>query len=211
MNRFRLGVLGLCLAAIGGTAVPASAQSVPKVEVSGGYQFLNFSAGDVIEDVSEDISESMPVGWYFDVAGNLTPMLGIVFQVGGNYKTFEESATLGGITATATADLKVHEFLGGVRLNLRNDSAIVPFGQFLVGAINGSVEASASVTIPGAPPVTFNEEDSGTNLVLEVGGGVNFFLSDAFGLRAGADYLRAFEDESGLNLFRFHVGVVFRR
>jgi opacity protein-like surface antigen len=209
MNRFRLGVLGLCLAAIGGTAVPASAQSVPKVEVSGGYQFLNFSAEDAFS--TEDVSESMPVGWYFDVAGNLTPMLGIVFQMGGNYKTFEESATFAGITATATADLKVHEFLGGVRLNLRFNSAIVPFGQVLVGAINGSVEVSASTTIPGAPPITFNEEDSSTNFGLQVGGGVNFGLTDAFGLGVGADYLRLFVDDAGANLFRFHAGVVIGR
>ena len=85
-------------------------------------------------------------GWYFDVAGNLTSMLGVVFQVGGNYKSFEESATIGGITATATADVKVHDFLGGVRLNLRSNKAVVPFGQVLTGGINGSVKASASAT-----------------------------------------------------------------
>jgi opacity protein-like surface antigen len=203
MNRPHVRVLSLCLAALS-LAGPASAQTVPKVELSGGYQFLNFSV--------EDESESMPAGWYFDVAGNLTPMFGIVFQIGGNYKTFEESATVGGITATATADLKVHEFLGGVRLNLRRpNSPIVPYGQVLVGAINGSVEVTASTTIPGMAPITFNEEDSGTNFGLELGGGVNFSLADAFGLRVGADYLRAFEDEAGANLFRFHVGVVFSR
>jgi len=203
MNRLLLRILVLCLAAVG-IAVPASAQSAPKVELSGGYQFLTFSV--------EGESESMPAGWYFDVAGNLTPMLGIVFQIGGNYKTFEESFTVGGITATATADFKVHEFLGGVRLNLRRpNSPIVPFGQVLVGAINGSVEVTASTTIPGMAPITFNEEDSGTNFGLEAGGGVNFSLTDAFGLRVGADYLRAFEDEAGANLFRFHVGVVFTR
>jgi opacity protein-like surface antigen len=184
-------------------AVPASAQTVPKVELSGGYQFLNFSI--------EGESESMPAGWYFDVAGNLTPMFGIVFQMGGNYKTFDESFTVGGITATARADLKVHEFLGGVRLNLRSDSAIVPYGQVLVGAINGSVDVSATTTIPGMPPITIDEQASGTNFGLEVGGGVNFGLGEALGLRVGADYLRSFEEEAGANLFRFHVGVVIGR
>ena len=67
--------------------------------------------------------ESLPEGWYFDVAGNLNPMIGVVFQVGGNYKTFEESVTIGGGTFTATADLKVHEFLGGLRLNARGNLA----------------------------------------------------------------------------------------
>jgi hypothetical protein len=60
-------------------------------------------------------------------------------------------------------------------------------------------------------PITFNEEDSGTDFGLEVGGGVNFGLSDTFGLRAGADYLRVFADDGGANLFRFAVGVVISR
>ena len=168
--------------------------------MSGGYQFLSFSM--------DGESESMGKGWYFDVAGNLSPTLGIVFQVGGNYKTFDETITIGGITATATADLKVHEFLGGVRLNARSDSAIVPYGQVLVGAINGSAEVSASTTIPGVPAISFSEEESGTDLGLELGAGVNFGLGDAFGLLAGADYLRVFEEDAGANLFRFHVGIV---
>jgi len=186
-----------------GAAAPAFAQSVPKVELSGGYQFLNFSA--------EGQSESMPKGWYFDVAGNLNPMLGLVFQVGGNYKNFDESVSVGGITARATADLKVHEFLGGVRLNARSNSTIVPFGQVLVGGINASIEVAASTTIPGLDPISFNEEDSGTNFALEAGGGVNFGLSDAVGLRVGADYLRVFAEDSGANLFRFTVGIVVGR
>jgi opacity protein-like surface antigen len=195
-------VLGFCLAAIA-IAVPASAQTVPKVELSGGYQFLNFSVNGA--------NEALPVGWYFDVAGNLTPMLAVVFQVGGNYKTFEESATIGGITATATADLKVHEFLGGIRLNLRSSKAVVPFGQVLVGAFNGSVKVSASATFPGQPPITFEEEESGNDVGIQAGGGVNFGLTDTVGLRAGADYLHVYAEGDGAHLFRFHIGVVIGR
>ena len=66
MYRLRLVVLALLTAAMA-VAVPATAQDVPRVELSGGYQFLNFSV--------EGESESMPLGWYFDVAGNLNPML----------------------------------------------------------------------------------------------------------------------------------------
>ena len=203
MHRLRLEVVVLLITTVA-VAIPASAQEVPKVELSGGYQFLNFSV--------EGESESMPVGWYFDVAGNLNPMLGVVFQVGGNYKSIDESFTVGGITANASADLKVHEFVGGVRVNLRSSgSPIGPFGQVLAGALNGSASVSASTTIPGMPPITIDEEASGTNFALELGGGVNFNLSDAFGLRVGADYLRVFEDEGGGNLFRFAVGVVIGR
>ena len=195
-------ILALCVT-VGCAAVPAFAQSSSKAEISAGYQFLNFSV--------EGENESMSKGWYFDVAGNLSPMIGIVFQVGGNYKSFEESFSAGGITATSTVDLKVHEFLGGVRLNARSGAAVTPFAQVLVGGINGSIDVTASATGPGTPPISFSDSDSGTDLGLEIGGGVNFPLSDGVGLRVGADYLRIFEEDAGANLFRFTIGIVLGR
>ena len=202
MSRVYVRMLALCVTLVC-VAVPASAQSTPKAEISAGYQFLNFSV--------EGENESMPKGWYFDVAGNLNPMIAIVFQVGGNYKTFEESVSFGGATASTTVDLKVHEFLGGVRLNARTGSAVTPFVQVLGGGLNGSVEVTATTTVPGQPPFSINDSDSGTDFALEIGGGVNFPLSDGVGLRVGADYLRIFEEDAGANLFRFTVGIVFGR
>jgi hypothetical protein len=201
MHRLHVHVLGICFAALS-VAIPASAQTVPKTEISAGYQFVTFS-------VDEDNNESMPKGWYFDVTGNLTPMIGVIFQVGGNYKTFEESVTIGGGTFTATADLKVHEFLGGLRLNARDNPKLVPYGQVLAGAINGSIELSTTSTIPGIP--TFSEEDSSTNFAVVFGGGVNFGVSDSTGIRFGVDYMRIFEEDAGSNVFRFQVGLVFGR
>lgn len=202
MHALSVRALVFCVAAMA-AAAPVSAQTTPRIELSGGYQFLNFSLSGE--------SESMPVGWYFDVAGNLTRMLGVVFQVGGNYKTFDRSLAIGGLTASATADLKAHNFLGGVRANFRSSSAVVPFGQVLVGGINGSVKVSASATIPGQPPIAINNEDSSTDFAIQTGGGVNFGLTDRVGLRAGADYLHLFAEGDGANLFRFHVGVVISR
>jgi opacity protein-like surface antigen len=184
-------------------AVPVFGQSTPRTETSAGYQFLNFSV--------EGENESMPVGWYVDVAGNLTPTLGIVFQVGGNYKTFEQSGTIGGFTSAASLDLKVHNYLVGVRLNARTNPAFVPFAQVLIGGINGSAKIASTTTVPGSPPIVFNTEDSSTNFLFEAGGGANFGLTNSVGLRVGADYLRIFEENAGANLFRFHVGIVFGR
>jgi opacity protein-like surface antigen len=200
MQRLPGRVLGLCLAVLA-VAAPVAAQTTPRTEISGGYQFVTFSV--------DEESESLPKGWYFDVAGNVSPMLGIVFQVGGNYKTFEESVTLGGGTFTATADLKVHEFLGGVRLNARDNPRLVPYGQVLVGGINGSIELTATSTIPGVPG--FSEDDSSTNFALVLGGGVNFGVSESVGIRFGVNYLRIFEEDAGSNVFGFHVGVVVGR
>lgn len=204
----RVRVLGFCLAALA-VAIPVSAQTTPRTEISGGYQFLTFSVDEETSLDGVDNSESLPKGWYVDVAGNLNPMIGIVFQVGGNYKTFEESIAIGGGTFTATADLDVYQFLGGVRLSARNNPKLVPYGQLLVGGINGSIEVSTSSTIPGLP--SFSEEESTTNFALEVGGGVNFGVAEKVGIRFGVDYIRVFAEDAGSNVFRFHTGIVIGR
>ena len=198
--RLPVCVLTFCLVVLS-AAMPVSAQTVPRTEISGGYQFVNYSV--------DGEGESLPKGWYVDVAGNLTPIFGVVFQVGGSYKTFDESVTIGGGTLTATADLKVHPFLGGVRLSARKSSAFVPYGQVLAGAVNSSIELTASSTIPGVPG--FSQEESATNFALELGGGVNFGLTANTGIRFGLDYLRVFAEDEGINAFRFHAGVVISR
>jgi opacity protein-like surface antigen len=206
MHHLNARVLGLCLVVLS-MAMPVFAQTssatqtAPRTEISGGYQFVTFSV--------EEESESMPKGWYFDVTGNLTPMLGVVFQVGGNYKTFEESVTIGGGTFTASADLKVHEFLGGLRLSARQNPRLVPYGQVLAGGINGSIELTTTSTIPGVP--AFSEEDSSTNFAIVFGGGVHFGVTDNTAIRFGVDYLRIFEEDAGSNVFRFQVGLVLGR
>jgi hypothetical protein len=40
---------------------------------------------------------------------------------------------------------------------------------------------------------------------------VTFALTDAVGVRVGADYLHVFAEGDGANLFRFHVGVAIGR
>jgi opacity protein-like surface antigen len=202
MQRMCVRVLSVCLVVLG-VALPAAAQTFPRTEISGGYQFVTFSV--------EDDSESIPKGWYFEVAGNLNPTIGLVFQVGGNYKTVEESVTVGGGTLNAEVDLDVYQFLGGLRLNARNNPRLVPYGHLLVGGINAAVEVTTTSTIPGVP--AFSEQDSSTNLGLLFGGGVNFGVAENTGIRFGVDYLRIFaEDEGeGSNVFRFHVGLVLSR
>ena len=76
-------------------ALPAYAQDERNVEVSVGYQLLTFSGDEVDETLSR--------GWYADLAGNIGPIFAVVVQVGGSYKTFEETETFGGVTSTATA------------------------------------------------------------------------------------------------------------
>src|SRR5262245_17035230 len=214
MNRADLIRRLLVTVAAFGVVLPVAAQT-PKIEVSGGYQFLNVSADLDSIDTGDlpvrDVDQSLPTGRYIDLAGNLNRHFGVVFAAGGNYKSISESATFAGVAATATADLRVHEFMGGVRYNSRTNPTVVPFGQFLVGAVNGSAKVTASGSVTGLPGFSFSGEASGTDLALQAGGGMQLRLTDKFGVRVGADYLHILADEGSVNAFRFAAGVVLAR
>jgi hypothetical protein len=149
------------------------AQDAPKAEVSVGYNYLHFS------------ENSVPKGWYADVAGNVTPALAIVGQVTGNYKSDD----------TIDLDTKLHTFMGGVRVNARATGGVTPFAHVLVG-----VAHSTDTSVLG----DFSSNDA----ALQLGGGVKLMPKNV-GVQVGADYLRLFTDVEGTNVFRFAAGVVF--
>jgi opacity protein-like surface antigen len=186
-------------------STPALAQDAPRGDISVGYQLINLSI-DVDPALGVDTSQTLPIGWYFDVAANINPIFGVVFQVGGNYKTIEETVTVPPVTATATVGLNVHQFMGGLRVNARANPAVTPFGEVLAGAMVGSVDATVTVTGLGT---LLDVSDSATNFALELGGGVDIHMSDRFGVRVSADYIRIFEEGGGANVFRLGVGAVF--
>ena len=134
---------------------------MPKGEFSVGYQFLRASQGGD--------SKNLLGGWYFDVAGNVNKMLGIVGGFGGSDRTFE------GI------EQHREEFMGGVRASSRTNKQAVPFAQVLAGAVRKTVVKS------------FSETDGG----VQVGGGVNLMPKDRVGVRVGVDYLRVFTVAKG--------------
>lgn len=181
-----------------GLAVPALAQDTPRTEISGGYQLIGFGG---------ELDESLNKGWYADVAGNFSRIFGVVFQVGGSYKTVKQTETFGGVTATATADLKVHQFMGGIRANART-RAVTPFAEFLVGGVNGSASVEGSVVGGGQTFFSTSESESSTNFAMQAGGGVNVNLTDSLGIRAAGSYLRLFDEDESLNGYRFAAGVV---
>jgi opacity protein-like surface antigen len=188
--------------AVVGIPSSAQAQSTPKFEVSGGYQLLHLGG---------DASETLPTGWRADVAASVGPVFSAVFEVGGNYKTIEETETIAGVTATATADLRVHEFMGGGRFSARSRN-VTPFAQVLVGGVHGSAKFTGTVTGNGETFFSTSGSDSSTDLGVAIGGGATFNFTEYFGFRAAIDYLRVFPGEQGvsdLNTYRFSAGVVF--
>jgi hypothetical protein len=174
--RVGLMVAVLALAA----AAPAVAQVTPAVEIGLGYAFLR----------DEEIDEDFPLGWYADIAGNLTGSLGLVGELGGSYKTIQSEV------GDFDIKLSVHTAMGGLRLTHRGDGANF-FVQVLAGAAKGKVtvlDASESVTDFALQP--------GIGLELGTGGSVGF--------RVGADYRRVFSEDEGVNQWRATAGFVIR-
>jgi opacity protein-like surface antigen len=204
----------VCLVVLA-ASTPASAQDFPRVDISGGYQA-------VMAD-----EEFFTKGWYFDVAGNVTSLLGIVFQVGGNSSSFSESETFtdpgfppffppSTTTTSSSEDVSLNQYMGGVRLNARG-GRVTPFGQFLVGAVKSSSEGTFSFTLTYNPPssnfpnISESESfsDEATDFAIQMGGGVDIRIAGGFGVRAGGDYIRVSGEEEGLNMFRFAVGALY--
>src|SRR5918996_3813768 len=103
-SRLFRGFLVLLLL-LGQFVAPASAQDAP-VELSGGYQLVSLEP--------RHDTQTLRTGWYIDVAGNLTRMLAIVGQVGGNYRSRD---LLGN-----ELRFSMHEFMGGIRASSRGNA-----------------------------------------------------------------------------------------
>jgi hypothetical protein len=202
MKRIPAGsiVVALALSCLG-LARPAAAQTTPKAEVSGGYQWAHFS--------SDGHSESFNNGWFADVAANVKPHLSLVFQASGSYKTVTETTSVGAAILTASANLSAHQYLGGIRVNGRASKKVTPFAQFLVGAAMLSAGGTASGFFGDETHATTADGQSKTHTALQVGGGLNLMMSKTVGVRGIADYGRIFNGDSGFNVFRTGIGVVF--
>ena len=201
MRRFVDTVVMTAAAVTLGVAVPVAAQEVPRTEVSGGWQLLQ------LKDPGGSDDQTIEKGWYADVAGNLTKTIGIVFQGGGSYKEVSESFTSVGVTSSATVDIHLHQFMGGVRVSART-GAVVPFGEFLVGGINGSSRVEGSVVLNGQTLFATSEGDSSTRFALQAAGGANIMFTDRIGVRGTVGYIRLFVEDEGVNIIRVGAGIV---
>ena len=144
----------------------------------------------------DDTWEKFPKGWYLDIAGNVTPMVSIVFSTTRNSTHFVDDEF----------KLKAHSFMGGVRAG--NAGPVRGFGQVLFGGFRLGRRRSQ-----------FGEHFE-THTAFDLGAGVSVG-SGPVGLRLGLDYIRVMKKDDSLilsddlgngldlNGFRFTVGVTF--
>jgi hypothetical protein len=198
MRKFAVLVTGLLLM----TAGSAFAQE-SKGDVSVGYRLLTFS------DPTSDDTVTFGKGWYVDASGNIGPVVSIVGEVAGSYKSDEE--TFGALNLKT--DLNLHSFMGGVRFRASANPRVVPFGQILFGGARGKTETESKITV-GSTTTTTTDETSDTNAVMAIDGGVNL-TAGSIGVRAAVGYARYFTDDGdttedeATNGFRLSIGIVF--
>lgn len=185
MRTYVSGLVAIIFLLAGAGVRSAAAQGGGKVEISGGYNFMAAKAS------GEEQFENFPGGWYGEVAYNVTRMFAVVGTVAGNYKTLEGE----------DFDLKVHPYMGGVRVSSRTAPRVVPFGQFLLGGVN--LRASSG-----------GESLSSQHFGILAGGGVNLMATSKVGIRGGIDYLRIQRKDTSeildgaANGYRITVGIV---
>src|SRR5688572_7042785 len=182
-----------------GVAFPAHSQDERGAEVSVGYQMLT---------LRQDDSETLGRGWYADVAANVGPNFAVVVQVGGNYETVDNVRTFDEFTGSVTADLTLHQVLGGVRVSLRS-TAISPYVEVLAGGVKGTADSERSVTSGGHLRLFGGLSHSYTDVAVQFGGGVTIWLSRRVGLRGALAYMHVLGEDTGVNIVRAAGGITF--
>jgi hypothetical protein len=204
-NCVRPVIVSLFLIAIGS---PAAAQGVPRGEFSAGWKLLRAM------DAFLDADETIPAGWYADVAGNVNDIIAIAVEVAGAYKSFGQTVTVPfgqapvpglPVPVNVTADVKLHTFMGGIRFGQRN-RRVAPFGEVLFGVAHGSAGIEGSATVLGRT-ISVRESESSNEFAFDVGAGINIKFTDRIGMRVTGSYLRVGAGDGG-NGLRLGAGIV---
>ena len=166
----------------------APGRLLPRYEIAGLYQYIDFSPGGPFANFSNH-------GGTGSFTYNATRFLGLTAEVGGYHfqRDVGGNQISGGLTS----------YLFGPRLNLRKFDHFVPFGEFLIGGIRGG------------PQVTGGQGQN--SFALAAGGGLDIVITKYFAWRfTQLDYFMttfsgpALNPSARQNNFRAGTGVVFR-
>ncbi len=182
--------LTLVLAVILALSFTAMAQDFPRMEVSGGYQFVRIQTGT---PTSFGAINSSGVGGNF--AYNFSKAFGVVGDIG-----------LAKVTKTGRTDDKLYTFLFGPQVKYHGEARLHPFARVLVGAVRCS--DGYQVGTPMVPNMSLSAQNT---WAYGMGGGADMRVNDVISLRvAQVDYIRShFADYHQSNL-RIMGGITFQ-
>jgi len=178
----------------GSSSDDAPARLVPKVEVGGMYDYMNFRPGDPFNHFGAQ-------GGSGSLTYNASKWLGLTAEVGGLHYdrnvfplTGNNTSVSGGLTT----------YLFGPRLNLRRFDHFVPFGEFLLGGAHGG-------------PQLIGGAHGQSAFSLAAGGGVDVVITKYLAWRfAQLDYVMTNFSGTGVggnarqDNFRIGSGIILR-
>jgi outer membrane protein OmpA-like peptidoglycan-associated protein len=171
----------------------APGRVVPRFEIAGMYDYMNFKPGSPFQDFSNQ-------GGSGSFTYNASRWLGLTGELG----FYGYTRNLFPLTGTnAGTHGSITSYLFGPRLNMRRFDYFVPFAEFLVGGANGRIELTG----------TGNQ----SSFALATGGGVDMVLTRYLAWRvAQLDYVMttfsgpALGGTARQNNFRIGTGAVLR-
>jgi len=129
-------------------------------------------------------------GWFGQVAGNVSPTLGVVGEVAGGTRTHAAVET--------EPDVTFYSFMGGPRFSAPRSASVILFVQVLFGVARGSVSGG------------FFLSGSESKFAIKPAVGVDVMFTTNVGIRGLGFYRRTGMSDGG-NEFGFQVGMVLRR
>jgi hypothetical protein len=198
MNYVWLTVLALGMTVV--VSSTARAQGMPKMDISGGYQFQRLSLPSasqcgVPNGGPPSCTTSAAGGWYVDFGYGVRPKISIVGQLDGSHK---------GDPAFSQTGLSINtvNYGAGVRYSQRVNDKVTPFGQLILGGAHVSSSGGDN---------TCNKCDA---FALDIDGGVIAPVSGPWGVQVAIGYRRGFFSSDsdvggGMNIFRFTAGIVY--
>ena len=173
-------------------APSAPAPTVPRVDLSIGYQHVKYGFP----------SRNEPRGFYLDASLNARNGLGLVIHSAASFSSFDFQTD-----ATAYHDrvtLKQNRL--GVRYS-RRLLHVTPFAQILIGSRDYLVTRTTTNRSTNAS--TSGSSSLGADTVGTAGAGVTLHLSERMGLRMAADYEHVWYTGGVTNGIRVQVGGVY--
>lgn len=189
------------------------AQNEKKPEFFGGYSFETVDSGITSTDLNTSTTldnRFKTNGFNLAGTGYLTKRFGITADFSGSYKTRND--TFG--TATGQSKLSLYNFTAGPQIRFSSHGKVTPFVQGLAGFARRNLSETFAATT-----TTFS--DNKTSFALNLGGGLDYKLSNRFAwrifqvdynpifLRARTVNTTAIPNRT-LNGFRFSTGIVIK-
>jgi hypothetical protein len=179
---------------------PRTVGGTPRVEVFGGYSYVN---GDF-----PDVKRFNANGFNSSLVGNINRFFGAELDFSGHYATFFDVSVPGILSASIKT--RAYTALAGPRFTARYGRGTA-FFHALFGASHGTTEAKGAIPILG---LAGSLRISDTTFAMALGGGFDLNLNRNVAIRLGqVDYiLTRFREPERItqNNFRVSTGMVFR-